>query len=383
MTTFNVTDLVNKACKKSGLGPYENTSYREGLEVLIREINACEATTEVTFEKLEPIIIETLVNRFRVEDYVGKHPGVLDQPIEKPIFLFGIPRTGTTISNHLLGTDKTRRSLLNWEVLDSVPPPTTETLYTDPRCANKRKQQEAMLAANPDVVIPHWEYADDPTECTFILAQDFKAMSWEARLPMPGYSKWVLECDMTSAYEYHKKLLQVLQSTAPGIWNLKMPSHSVYVSTLLKVYPDARLIWTHRDPYKTFASSCSLNKFSQAVTGVDPDPLYIGNNAARRLGAHLNGAMAAKDKLGDNVIYDLHYADMMRDPIAEMRKLYAWLGDEFTAEVETGMQQWLDDHPKGKHGDHTYSLEEYGLSVDKLKPVFGEYVERFNVKTAS
>ena len=383
MTKFELTDLVSKACEKSGLGPYENASYREGLEVLIREINACKAATEKTFEKLEPLIIETLVNRFRVEDYVERHPEVLQQPVEKPIFLFGIPRTGTTISNHLLGTDKSRRSLLNWEVLDSVPPPTTETLYSDPRCINKRKQQEAMLAANPDVVIPHWEYADDPTECTFILAQDFKSMSWEARLPMPGYSKWLLECDMTSAYEYHKKLLQVLQSQAPGIWNLKMPSHSVFASTLLKVYPDARLIWTHRDPYKTFASSCSLNKFSQNATGANPDPIYIGQNALKRLGAHLNGAMAAKDELGDNVIYDLHYANMMKEPIPEMRKLYAWLGEEFTPEIEAGMQKWLDDHPKGKHGDHTYSLEEYGLSVEDLKPVFGQYVERFNVKVAS
>ncbi len=383
MTKFNADDLVDKACKKSGLGPYENASYREGLDVLIREINACEATTDTTFEKLEPLIIETLVNRFRVEDYVEKHPEVLEKPIEKPIFLFGIPRTGTTISNHLLGTDKTRRSLLNWEVLDSVPPPTTETLYSDPRCVSKRKQQEAMLAANPDVVIPHWEYADDPTECTFILAQDFKSMSWEARLPMPGYSKWLLECDMTSAYEYHKKLLQVLQSKAPGIWNLKMPSHSVWVTTLLKVYPDARLIWTHRDPYKTFASSCSLNKFSQNATGAIPDPIYIGQNATHRLAAHLYGAMAAKDALGDDVIYDLRYADMMKQPIEEMRNLYGWLGEEFTSEIETGMQKWLDDHPKGKHGAHTYSLEEYGLSVEALKPAFGEYVERFKLKTAS
>ena len=162
-----------------------------------------------------------------------------------------------------------------------------------------------------------------------------------------------------------------------------MPSHSVFASTLLKVYPDARLIWTHRDPYKTFASSCSLNKFSQNATGANPDPSYIGQNALRRLAAHLNGAIAAKDKLGDNVIYDLHYADMMKEPIAEMRKLYTWLGEEFTVEVEAGMQQWLDEHPKGKHGDHTYTLEEYGLAVDDLKPVFGEYVERFNVKIAS
>lgn len=376
------TDIIDQAMQKSGLGPFDDASYHEGLEVLVENINACEAATDRSREVMEREMVNALANRFKVEDYLLKHPEVLETPVEKPVFVFGIPRTGTTLTNHLLGADRSRRSLLNWEATNPVPPPTSETLYTDRRCVAKRQQQEEMLKRNPDVVLPHWEYADDPTECIFLLAQDFKALSWEARLPMPGYSKWILECDMTSAYEYHKKVLQILQSKAPGTWNLKMPSHSIFVDTLLKVYPDARLIWTHRDPYETFASSCSLNRFTQSVTGVNPDPQYIGDNAQRRLGAHLHGAIAAKDRLGDEVIYDLHYNDLMKDPIGSMRKLYDWLGDDFTPEVEQRMQQWLQEHPQNKFGKHKYSLEEFGLSVEKLKPLFGDYVERFNVPTA-
>ena len=325
-------------------------------------------------------MVSALCNRFRVEDYLLHHPEVLEEKIERPVFVFGVPRTGTTFTNHLLGSDPNRRSLLNWESTQSIPPPTTKTLRTDPRCVEKRAQQQQMLDDNPGLVLPHWEWADDPTECIFLLAQDFKALSWEARLPMPGYSKWILECDVTSAYEYHKKVLQILQSRAPGTWNLKMPSHAVFVQTLTKVYPDARLIWTHRNPYQTFASSCSLNRFTQSMTGIDPDPEYIGDNATRRLGAHIRGALAGKKMLGDDAIYDIYYKDLMKDPIAEMRKLYKWLGDRFTPEVESAMRHWIKTHPQNQFGKHKYSLEEFGQSRQSLAPIFGDYVKQHGLE---
>jgi hypothetical protein len=376
---MKASELIASACESTGLGPFANASYHEGLEFLVEQVNQCDAVTERSIEVMEREIVASLCNRFRVEDYLLRHPEVLEQEIERPVFVFGIPRTGTTMTNHLLGADKSRRSLLNWEATDSIPPPTSDTLYSDPRCVNKRKQQEEMLAANPDVVLPHWEWADDPSECIFILAQDFKALSWESRLPMPGYSKWILECDVTSAYEYHKKVLQILQSQAPGTWNLKMPSHSVFAETVKKVYPDARLIWTHRDPYQTFASSCSLNRFTQSVTGVDPDPIYIGDNATRRLGAHLRGAMQARESLGDDAIYDLYYKDIISEPIAEMEKLYAWLGDDFTPEIEADMRHWIDHHPQNQFGKHKYSLEEFGQSRESLEPIFGDYVQQYKL----
>lgn len=376
---LRASEITAAACEQTGLQNIPDASYHEGLNFLVEQINACEAASDRSFEVMQREMISALCNRLRVEEYVDKHPEVLREKIERPVFVFGIPRTGTTMTNHLLGADTNRRSLLNWEATDSVPPPTADTLRTDPRCVAKREQQEAMLKANPDVVLPHWEWADDPTECIFLLAQDFKALSWEARLPMPGYSKWILQCDMTSAYAYHKKVLQVLQSKAPGIWNLKMPSHSVFAETVKKIYPDARLIWTHRNPYQTFASSCSLNRFTQSVTGVEPDPLYIGDNATRRLGAHLHGAMRASETLGEGAIYNLYYKDLISDPLTEMEKLYEWLGDEFTADIERSMREWVDSHPQNQFGKHKYALEEFGQSRESLEPIFGEYCEKYGL----
>jgi len=372
-------DIIAKACKLTGVTPFPSASYHEGLNVLVDEINRCSAATDKSMQVMEREILVSLTNRLRVEDYLLRHPEVLEQKISKPVFVFGIPRTGTTLTNHLLGADSHRRSLLNWEVSQSIPPPSSDTLRSDPRCTGKREQQQKLLEANPDVVLPHWEWADDPTECVFLMAQDFKSYSWEARLPMPGYSRWMLECDMTSSYEYHKKVLQILQSQAPGTWNLKMPSHAVFASTLKKIYPDARLIWTHRNPYETFASSCSLNRFTQSVTGIDPDPIYIGNNARTRLGAHLSGAMKCKELLGDDVIYDLYYDKLIRNPIAEMEKLYQWLGDEFTSQVERSMKSWLKTHPQNEFGKHQYSLAEFGQSRDSLSSIFGEYARQYEL----
>lgn len=382
MSKLNANTLIDQAKAQTGLDSPEGASYHEGLNALIEGINHSEKATERSYQMMSSLIVEALVNRLKVEDYVASHPEVLEQKIERPVFLFGMPRTGTTLCSHLLGSDPSRRSLLNWEAVDSIPPPTSETLKSDPRCVEKRAKQQAMLDANPDLVLPHWEYADDPTECIFVMGQDFKAWSWESRLPMPGYRDWLLNCDMTSAYEYHKKVLQVLQSKAPGIWNLKMPSHAIYLKALRKVFPDARLIWTHRDPFKTFASSCSLTKFSHQVSGITPDPEEIGSSNKIKMAAHINGCIAAKDVWGDDSIFDLHYAPTMKDPIGEMKRLYAWLGDDFTPQIEAGMQKWLADHPQNKHGKHSYQLEEFGVSVDSLMPIFGEYIERFQVKTS-
>ena len=156
-----------------------------------------------------------------------------------------------------------------------------------------------------------------------------------------------------------------------------MPSHAIFIETLRKVYPDARMIWTHRDPYQAFASSCSLNRFTQTMTGIDPDPVYIGDNAKRRLSAHLQGAMDGKLMFGKDAIYDLYYENLMRDPIAEMKKLYDWLGDAFSDDIDAAMTRWITTHPQNQFGKHSYSIEEFGQTRETLGPVFDEYAQQY------
>ncbi len=379
----SVDQLVELATTRAGVTDFGSDSWREGLELLLRELNASPVVSDGGRAYTEGNYVDALWNRLRVVEYAKQHPEVTDEAVERPLVILGMPRTGTTVASYLLAQDPARRSLLNWEAPDSVPPPTTATLHSDPRCIAKLEQQrvmaEALVAAGRGMV--HWEDADGPTECIFVQNQDFKALVWDAFQPTQAYSDWLLDCDMTSAYEYEKLVLQILQSHAPGTWSLKMPSHSVYVDTLLATFPDARMIWAHRDPYKATASLCSLQAGPAfMLTGAEPDRAAIGRKSVAQMRAHVERPLRARERVGADRFYDLHYAEMMRDPIGEMRKLYAWAGDDLTPEVEAAMQGWLDRNPQDRFGPRPYSLDEYGLTVDELVPVFEEYLSVFDIE---
>jgi len=194
-------------------------------------------------------------------------------------------------------------------------------------------------------------------------------MMWDTCSHDPIYAKWILECDMTSTYAYHRLQLQVAQHHTINDWVLKAPSNALFIDALIKEYPDARIVWTHRDPYKAMGSLCSLiTEFRGRLGKVDEKAL--GPTQIPQFKGHIDRPDALQDKLGAGRMYNLHYSALARDHIGEMRKLYAWLGEDFTPDVEAGMKTWLADNPQGRFGKHTYNLERYGLSVDLLRPHF-------------
>lgn len=372
-------ELIEKAQKATGLEKFDSDSYREGLDVLLADLNKNDRP-EAGQERLESTLMMALANRLKVTDYLDNRPELLERPIERPVFVLGVPRTGTTLLSNLLETDPARRSPLTWEIDDPVPPATSETLYTDPRALARLDMEQKMLAARPEAGKYYRNSAIYPNECAFFMAHDFKTLMWESRGKLPNYRDWLLETDMTSVYEYHKRFLQLLQADAPGIWNLKMPSHALWIETLLKVYPDARLVWTHRDPLTATGSLCSLISVAHQAFSNGVDAEWLGQNCSFQAQEHANRIMDARDRLGEDRIIDVHYADLMCNPIDTMRKLYQALGDDFTDEAQAGMQTWLDDNPQNKFGKHDYKLEQYGLSVDTVAPLFDRYLSRYDVE---
>jgi len=175
-------EIADLARERAGLTEFASDSWREGLEILLREIDCSPSIIDAGRKFLYRQYADALWNRLRVDDYARRHPAVLDERIERPLVILGMPRTGTTVVSYLLDQDPRWRSLLNWEAVDSVPPPTTATRRTDPRCLAKLAQQRelasALTAAGQG--FPHWEDADGPTECIFVQAQDFKAFVWDA-----------------------------------------------------------------------------------------------------------------------------------------------------------------------------------------------------------
>ena len=378
-------DALELARQRTGLTEIGSDSWRPGLTVLLDEINNSPETTPSGRDHLIEDIVASLSNRLRVHDYVQQHPEVLDEKIERPIVILGMPRTGTTVISYLLDCDPARRSLLHWEPVHPVPPATTETLRTDPRCLEMLEKQKHVVAyaQQTKMPLPHWEDADGPTEDMFLHAQDFKGLSWDSYLSTPRYAEWLInEADMTSAYEYQKLVLQILQSKAPGTWSLKMPSHSVHIDTLLKVFPDVRMVWAHRDPYKATGSLCNLWKLPKEVVmgQTDIDWAAMGQNALAQMQAHVERPLRARERIGDDRFFHMYYHEMMRDPMQVMRNLYAWAGDPLTADVEAAMQSWLDAHPQDRFALNSYTLDQYGLTLDMLEPVFAEYLSTFDIE---
>ncbi len=379
---MTVDELATRACERAGLDDFGGDSWRAGLHLLVESCESAPGVNPGGREFVYSQFVDALWNRLRVVDYVKHHPEILDEHIERPLVVLGLPRTGTSLASYLLDQDPLRRSLLTWEAGDSVPPSTPDTLRSDPRFLQKKAEldvlAEGLKAANIPLV--HWDEADGPTECLFVQNQDFKAYLWEAFMPTPAYADWLLHTDMSSAYAYERMVLQLLQSRAPGTWSLKMPSHAVHIETLVAAYPDVRIVWAHRDPFKSTASFLRLNYLSRAATGADIDVDVTVANVLRQLTEHIDRPLATRRRIGDDRFFDLHYADLMQDPVAVMRLLYDWAGDDFTVSTERAMLDWLDTHPQDRHGAAPYSLEGSGVTRADLEPIFDEYLSVFDIE---
>lgn len=373
---FVADALIEEAIKKTGLDQFDSLSFREGLEIFLADVNKLELS-ENGRARMHGSVVDLLAGRLKTTDYLAKRPELLARPIERPLFVFGIPRTGTTLLSNLLACDPARRSPLTWEIDEPVPPSTTATLKSDPRAIARLEQEKVMLAARPEMGKYYRNSAVYPNECIFFMAHDFKALALESRGKLPNYRDWLFSTDMTSAYQYHKRFLQLLQADAPGVWNLKMPSHCLWLDTIKQIYPDARFVWTHRDPMAAMGSFCSIISLAHMSFLGRVDGPWLGDNCSFQAKQHIDRMMAAR---GKHDMADVHYADMIDDPIATIRTLYAALGDSFTPEAEAAMRAWLDDNPQRKFGKHEYKLEQYGLSVDRLTPIFADYLAAFDVE---
>jgi hypothetical protein len=217
----------------------------------------------------------------------------------------------------------------------------------------------------------------------FFTIHDMKGMLWEGRGKLPNYRDYLYQGapeTFVPHYEYHKRFLQAHQAEAPGVWNLKMPSHGLWLDSLLAVYPDARLVWAHRDPLTATGSFCSLMELSLTVALGKADPAWLGENYSWQAVQHAEKIMDHRARLGHDRIADVYYAELIRDPIPTMRRLYAALGDEFTPEAEGGMRAWLADNPQGKFGKHEYKLAKFGLTPETLRPRFERYLAEYDVE---
>ena len=327
-------------------------------------------------------VVASLSNRLRVVDWGRRHPEVASEPIDAPLVVIGMFRAGTTFLSCLLDQDRGNRPLLLWESADSAPPPSPADHRAGPRVEAAREHGAMLDQLNPKMRVVHHEEPDGPTECIAVMSQDFKSLSWEAIANVPAYGEWLLQTDQRSAYEYHRRVLQVLQSGGVrGRWTLKSPHHAIALDALTAVYPDARLVLLHRDPVVLCASVCSLiSTLSGTFSDVDHQR-YIVDHWTTMLDESIRRVDAFRTSHPEHPIVDVQYADLVREPLATVEALYSSLGDKLEDRAALAMTTYVESNPKGKFGAHGYDLAEFGLNGAALTERFADYVARYDVPT--
>jgi hypothetical protein len=377
---MNVDGIISKARAATGLTDLGDPTMLEGLEVLVKASNEEAQLSAAGVSRWEANLVKQLSNRLRVIDHLKQHPELLERPIDKPMFVFGLPRTGTTLTINLLCADPARRCFLRWESQNPVPPAAAGALHSDPRCFAEKERLETSLKYMPQIAAAHYEDADGPSECQFSMAMTFCAQLFDSNLDIPSYNDWFLhKTSYLPAFRFHKQLLQLLQAENGGRWTLKNPWHPLFLDDLTTVYPDAQLVMTHRDPAELVGSACSLIRLVRPMFSDAVDLRRIADQMIDTFDLMIARQNAYRDKYGEDSIFDIQYAEQLRDPIAQMRKLYDHFDEPLTKEAEAAMSRLLANNPQGQHGKHTYSLEEFGLTKQGVHTHFKEYCERFAI----
>ncbi|OBK66261.1 hypothetical protein A5653_19580 [Mycobacterium colombiense] len=376
---FDVDQLLQQARERTGLKDFGENTFREPLDRLVDSLNREARLSELGRRSIPKIITSHLVTRLEVESWYARHPEIDDQQITAPVFGIGLPRTGSTALGHMLAQDCNTRSLRCWEAWDPCPPPSSETENSDPRIAAAERSSAILDAAVPQLKNRVPRDPRGPEECVPLLCLTFLSNThFQIWGEVPSYCDWILspDFDMRPTYRYHRRVLRLLQwRCPPRRWFVRTPYHTFSLDAIADVYPDARFVWTHRDPAKTMPSMCSLVHSFRSAYSDDPDPKTLGESESRNWALALERALAFRDRVGEDRFVDISHRRQNADPTAQLRSLYDKLGWDFDGQMEARVREWQDSNPKA---EHHLSAEFFGLDIDEVSERYGFYAERFS-----
>ena len=374
--------LLAAAARRTGLRDFGDERFREPLRRLLASLEQDARLTPFGRVLARRDLARLLENRLRVHDTVMSHPEIAQGAIREPLFVVGLPRTGTSILHELLAQDPDNRVPSSWEVMHPWPPPERASRDGDPRIAQVDRHLAGIDRLLPDFRAMHPMGARLPQECVAITAHEFESLIFHTSYRVPGYQAWLDARDAREVYAAHRRWLQYFQWRDPARrWVLKSPGHLWTLDALLAVYPDARIVQTHRDPLQVIASLASLISTLRGLGSDAVDPREIGADWSERLATGLSLASEARDRArgGAARFCDVRFHELIGDELGQVRRIYAHCGWELSAEAEARMRRFLAENPRDKHGRHRYSLAFAGLEPERLRPAFKDYQQRFDV----
>jgi Sulfotransferase family len=382
---LDAPSLIAGAREETGLEDFGPGDMDEALGRLTDALASEGGLTELGAHIMKLRLETLLCNRLLITDVLEKHPEIGDETIgapDAPLFIIGLPRTGTTALSNLLAADPAIRSLRLWESSAPVPPPESATEHDDPRIADAAAGLEAMYNTFPKMRSLYFQTATGPTECQDLLGMAFRTAHFDGMAHVPSYVEWVIDCDMTSAYDMHRRTLQLLQwHCGPRRWHLKTPVHMLSLDALDAAYPDACFLWTHRDPSAVLGSVCSLVQYTRSWVGDPGDPVDLGADQLHQWAEAIRRAMDFRDRHGEARFADVSFDVLNADPVRAVDDAYASLGLELDESRRAAVAAWAVAHPPGSHGTHEYALDDFGLDTGAVGAAFEQYTERFDLTT--
>ena len=373
--------LIAHACLTTGLSDFGDDTWHEPFSVLVKALEQEAQLTLMGRLMARNDIILWLSTRLQVTATLTANPGILEQEIIAPMVITGLPRSGTSILFELLAQDPDAGVPLTWEAMMPCPPPEHATYETDPRIPVAHQLATQWSRVAPAFASMHEMGGTIPSECGQLMVGTFISDQIAALHQTPSYSMWCAQADYLPVYRYHKTMLQILQWKNPRVrWLLKAPEHQVHLETLLAVYPDARIVQTHRDPIKCMASTTSLIGTLYSMRSDQPFNAHLFENiimgeATAQMLEHVIEQRASGTVPAANIV-DSRYQDLMDDPMACIERIYGHFDMKVSDEARIKMLAYLAGKPKGQFGNHEYAVD---AKRSKERALFRRYQQLYNV----
>lgn len=379
--TFSVDHLMAQAKAETGLSDFGDTWFLAPLGALVTSLNEEAELSEMGRFIQGGNLLKYLSERLRFIQLLKDHPEIADEKVEVLAEIVGLPRTGSTMLHRLLACSSELTSTFSWELLNPLPFPGESIGEGEsPRIEAAEQMTQIYLATMPEIAAIH---PIDPVgyeEDVLLLDRSFISTGYATMLKVPGYDAFLLDFDQRPAYRELKDWLKLLQWQAPQRrgrkWLLKSPHHLTALPALFDVFPECRVVMTHRNPAQTVPSYASM---AAALTKPNTDnlqPAAIGPFWVKRFRRSLGEVIRLRERHPERFV-DARYEDVQRDPVGEARRVYGALGLRFGAEEEAAMRAWLDENARDRHPAHHYKAEDFGLEKAALDRDFAFYTDTF------
>jgi len=387
LASLDEASLVRAAVREAGADDFGEGPFLEPLRRLLDSLEREARLTWLGRTIARSTLVRVLRNRLQLVADRERHPEIARVEIRRPLVVVGLPRTGSTILHDILARDPGSRAPLTWECDAPSPPPERASFDDDPRIAASDRQLAGTDRLIPGFRAMHPMGATLAQECVVLNMHAMATPIFHNSFRVPAYQDWVdAGCDWAPVYEFHRRQLQHLQWRCERErWVLKSGGHMWSLEHLLRTYPDARIVATHRDPVKVATSFASLATLVRSMSSDAVDAAEVAADWTPRLARALEHALDVRERGGfpQARFFDLHFRDLLADPLAAVESIYDHFGLELSGRAADAMRAFITDNPQGKHGVHRYRPEEYGLDVVRERERFRRYSEHFGIEPES